>query len=239
MPYSNTLTAYQVPLMVLQWTRVTTSSSIIWREAKAKIPTVIEFQVNLLLDLRTLRAHHMLPRNHVLAARSNTNPADLHSNGFLDELNILSGIDGKIIEIFSPGSRYFPSRKRFIGDIHFVKCFWVCWKWFELLTLERVAGSYLDLLKIIQDVKFCKIERRIIVNVVWVFDDDKVEPSASPLATGGDADFLAHALKFVANFVQLLGWKWSTITISKYVIIARSVNSRKLTTQLWWYTEYI
>src|SRR6266702_1930581 len=107
---------------------MTMPPSIIWHEAKAEIPTVIEFQINLLFDLRTLRAHRILPRNHILAARSNTNPADLHSNGFLDELDILPVIDWKIIEIFGPGSRFFPSRKRFIGDIHFGKCFWVCWK---------------------------------------------------------------------------------------------------------------
>ena len=50
---------------------------------------------------------------------------------------------------------------------------------FELLAIQQVLGSDLDLLELVQDVELGQVERSVAVDQSRVLHDDQIEPTAS------------------------------------------------------------
>ena len=57
----------------------------------------------------------------------------------------------------------------------------------------------MDLGERVQDVEFRETETRVVVYAAGVPQNDEIEPSAAPLAAGGDAPFAADALELCAG----------------------------------------
>lgn len=51
----------------------------------------------------------------------------------------------------------------------------------------------------VQDIKFCKVKRGVVIDGAGVFEDDKVEPATAAGAASCDAEFAAKALECLAG----------------------------------------
>lgn len=84
------------------------------------------------------------------------------------------------------------------------------WETGNFDTVNLVLGSNLDLLELIQNIKFGQVETGVTVDHGRVLHDDQVEPTATSSSTSDDTVLGSDLLQSLSNGVELLRGERST-----------------------------
>src|SRR6202046_3540625 len=77
----------------------------------------------------------------------------------------------------------------------------------DFLTIQQIAGADLDGVEAIEDIELGQRQAVDATGAHGLTDQRGVEPAATALASGVDAEFLAAAADLLADLVMQFGWK--------------------------------
>jgi len=153
---------------------------------------------------------------------------------FFDEVDVVLGVSGELVERSASGDVFSPSGEVLVDGL--ASCEVIDNRGersFKFLSIELVVGGDLDGGDAGKDIKLGNVQGREAIKFVGVLDDVEIEPSALSLATGGGTELVSDILKsFTDLVVEPCGERSSSDTsgVSLYDTDV-AIESR------WWDTE--
>lgn len=153
-----------------------------------------------------------LPANHMVSGRTSPNPFDRNTpKTLLNELDILPRILGQILIASQTSGSTLPAGESDIFDLDLFQN--ICTGRIGHVELspvrKNISNPDLDFLKIIQNIQFGQIQRRVMIYGVGITGQDQIKPSTPSLAAGSNAEFPTRCLQFLPVRIVLFAWEWS------------------------------
>lgn len=141
---------------------------------------------------------------------TNTDPLDMNTEEFLDELDVSLAVLGKLLERGAVRDVRFPTGESLVLNFDSSEIVKIGGETLDLLAVQDVLGGDLDFLKLVEDIQFGQVQTGVTVNEGRVSHDDQVEPTTTTSSTSGDTPLGSDFLQVNTDVVQLLRGEGTT-----------------------------
>ena len=123
---------------------------------------------------------------------ANPNPFNLDTNEVLDILNVFPRLVGQVVIALRASCRLLPSREGFIVDLDLCQHLRVGREAVKLLAVDGVRCRDLELVEVVEDIKFGQVDGSVVIAGVRVLNNNKIEPTAASLSPCRYTDLMAN-----------------------------------------------